>query len=99
MHRRNVNFLIEYLVLGAGLFGVVAAMQAIAARLSIPEATALSILGIGIGASYFAIAFVRAARRAVLLCPADQSSAIGGCVPVVVSAAVDDASRARDRRS
>jgi len=52
---RNVNFLIEYLVLGAVLFGVVAAMQAIAPRLAIPDSTALSILGIGIGASYFAV--------------------------------------------
>jgi len=52
---RNVHSLIEYLVLSASLFGVVAAMQAVAARLAIPEATALSILGIGIGASYFVV--------------------------------------------
>ena len=51
-----MTFLIEYLVLGAFLLAIVAAMQAIAARLVIPEATALSILGIAIGGSYFAIA-------------------------------------------
>ena len=50
-----MSVLIEYLVLGAFLLGIIAAIQAIAARLALPEATALSILGLAIGTSYFAI--------------------------------------------
>jgi len=64
-----VNFLIEYLALGAFLFGIVAAMQAIAARLAIPEASALSILGIAIGGSSFAMVSFAPHMAQFLLAP------------------------------
>jgi hypothetical protein len=50
----RLHLLIEYLVLAACLLGVVALIQLVAMRLAIPEATALSLFGIAIGASYFA---------------------------------------------
>ena len=50
-----MHLLIEYLVLAACLLGVVGLIQVVAARLAIPEATVLSLFGITIGASYFAI--------------------------------------------
>jgi CPA1 family monovalent cation:H+ antiporter len=50
-----MHLLIEYLILAACLLGVVALIQVVAMRLPIPEATVLSLFGIAIGASYFAI--------------------------------------------